>query len=216
MISRRAFVASAAATLFSTSALAALPVPAARALTFQIMRKGDRIGTHALQFQRSGDQLKIDIAVDMLVKFGPIPVFRYKHRTIEQWRAGLFSSLDSKTDNDGEAAFATVRREAEGLIVEGSKTGRYTAPANALASTHWNIAELAGPMINPENGKLLTPRVVDKGFETIRTAAGHATRATRYSWRDDGAIDLWYDNADIWTALVFHAEDGSVVNYELV
>jgi hypothetical protein len=215
MLTRRAFVVSAAASLIAAPALAALPVPATRALAFRIVRKGSEIGSHRLEFQTRGDALTVSIDVEMLVKFGPIPVFRYSHRNLEHWQGGQFVSMEAKTNNDGDAAFASVRRDAGGLVVDGSKSGRYIAPANALAATHWNVAELSGPMINPENGAMLKPTVADKGVETI-VAGGRPTKATRYSWRDDGAIDLWYDGEGVWTALAFHAKDGSTVNYERI
>jgi hypothetical protein len=44
------------------------------------MRHGAPIGTHVMTFHGDGDGLIVDIAVDVLVKFGPIPLVRYTHR----------------------------------------------------------------------------------------------------------------------------------------
>lgn len=214
MISRRIFIAAAASLALVRPAFATLPVPSSQALTFRIMRKGTRIGTHAVAFQQSGDRLTVNIDVEMLVKFGPIPVFRYSHKNVEKWQGGEFVSMDATADNDGTPAFATVRREVDGLLVEGSKVVRYTAPSKALAATHWNMAELSVPLINPENGKLLAPRISDQGIAPLTLADGRAIQAQHYTWREEEALDLWYDSDRTWAALTFQAKDGSVVAYE--
>jgi len=212
MFSRRNILAGAGA-LCCGPALA-LPEAPTRDLSFRVLRGGSVIGTHAVRFSATADALTVTVAVDLAVKFGPIRLFHYKHDTIERWKGGIFESLDSKTDHDGTAHFSTVRREASGLAVEGSKGPRYIAPANALPATHWNRAELSGAMINPENGALLTPRITDKGRTSVALASGATIPARQFDWRGQDNMDLWYDDKDAWAALSAAAEDGSRLVYE--
>lgn len=193
---------------------AALPVPVGNALSFQIMRKGSRIGTHALAFSRNGDDLMVTIDVKMAVYLGPIRMFHYTHHDVECWKSGSFVSLDAKTDYNGEAAWCTARRDGEKLIVQGSKAAQYTAPSNALAATHWNKAELQGPMINPENGEMLRPRISDGGSCSVALASGTKTAAHQYVWRGKNALDLWYDGQGDWVALKAMTSGGEVLTYE--
>ncbi|QQS12272.1 MAG: hypothetical protein IPK81_22700 [Rhodospirillales bacterium] len=151
-------------------------VPPSRRIAFDVVRRGSRIGAHTIDFRDEAGALVVDIALDIVVRAGPIAVFRYRHRATERWRDGAFLSLVSRTDDDGTAAFANVERRADGLLaVEGSKSGRVTAPAAALPATHWNYRQLSAPMINPQHGEVLTPAVLDRGEETL--ADGAARRA---------------------------------------
>jgi hypothetical protein len=178
------------------------------------MRKGDRIGTHTLNFTRSGDDLTVDIAVQMAVYLGPVRMFHYDHHNVERWKAGSFEGMEAKTDYNGEAAFCTMRREGDQFTVEGSKATRYTVSGTVLAATHWNKAELNGPMINPENGMTLHPAISDAGSGPVGTASGANVAAHRYSWRGRDSLDLWYDGQDEWVALKAITKSGEVLTYE--
>ncbi len=214
LLSRRHMLLTAGAVCCAGPALA-YTAPSTDAMSFRVMRNGSRIGTHNLRFRPLIDGLAVNVEVLLAVYFGPIRMFHYTHNTVERWRGGQFQSLDSKTDYDGEPAYATVRREAGGLVVEGSKTARYTAPADALPATHWNSAELAGPMINPENGELLKPRITDKGLCSVALASGANIAARQYDWRGGKTdLDLWYDQKGAWAALTAAASDGSQLVYE--
>lgn len=214
-MTRRELIGTAGAiSLLPTLARAELPVPADNTLSFRVMRKGSRIGTHTLTFSRNGDDLAIDIAVTMAVYLGPIRMFHYNHHNIEKWKGDTFVSMDAKTDYDGDPAWCTVRRDNTGLVVEGSKAARYVAPLNALAATHWNKAELQGPMINPENGTALHPAISDVGARSVTLASGASEPAHQYAWRGKDSLDLWYDTKGDWTALKAVTPSGEVITYE--
>lgn len=217
MLTRRTLLCAGSASalaLISAPAFATLPVPSGNTLSFRIMRKGARIGTHTLNFAGKDDDLAVEIAVDMAVYLGPIRMFHYKHRTTERWKGGAFTSLDSKTDYDGTPAFCTVRRDGGQLVIDGSKSGKHTAPGTVLAATHWNKAELTGPMINPENGMMLHPRISDAGTDTVALASGAIVAAQQFAWRGKDSLDLWYDKNADWVALKAVTASGEVLTYE--
>lgn len=99
-ITRRLLLAG-AATAIGSSAYAGLPVPSDNKLAFRLMRHGTPIGTHTMNFHRDGDALTVDIAVDVLVKFGPIPFVRYTHRNQETWRHDRLLGFVSQTYRNG-------------------------------------------------------------------------------------------------------------------
>ena len=84
-------------------------------------------------------------------------------RTTEHWQDGNLVSATSKANNDGKPESMTAKLQGDALAVQGSKSGHYTAPPGAILATHWNRAELKGPMINPENGELMTFTIAGQG-----------------------------------------------------
>ena len=85
-------------------------VPAAGHLAFRAERNGSAIGNHTLTFARQGEMLSVDIAVDYLVKFGPIPVFRYKLRARETWHGDVLAEIVATTNDDGQVDFMRASR----------------------------------------------------------------------------------------------------------
>jgi hypothetical protein len=66
-----------------------LPVGAAGPLStlqFLVSRDGAGIGQHDIKFSRRGDDLVVDIAVDIEVKFLFSTIFQFAHKTREIWR----------------------------------------------------------------------------------------------------------------------------------
>lgn len=213
MISRRACVAAPLAAMVAKPAMAAiLPVPASGRIAFRMLRKGDVIGSHVLDFTQTPDTLVVTVAIDILVKLGPVPVYRYKHRATETWRRGVFSAIESVTDRDGTGHRMQAELTPSGLVVEGSQTPRYTAPANTYATTYWNKAMLQRNVINSEDGRLFDVIPITLDEEVVPVATG-TLRARHYKLDGDLLLDLWYDSAEQWAHLVF-TKDGSTVTYE--
>jgi Family of unknown function (DUF6134) len=211
LITRRAVL------LGLVAATSAAPgIPADNRLAFRVSRNAKPVGTHVLTFTRRPDGFDIRTAVDIAVRFGPIPLYRYTLRGLEQWRDNQLVKLEATTDDDGTADFARVTRDADGLLVEGSAGPRYMAPANALPGTHWNLAELNGPWINPQNGKLLRPTVERLGRDVVQLGNGRKVEASQFMVAGDVRMALWYDANGDWTALRAPGKDGSTISYELI
>jgi hypothetical protein len=217
MIGRRAVLCAAVASaLVAGRARADLPVPRDDRLTFRVLRGDSPIGTHTLRFAPTGDTLDVLIEVDLQVKFGPITLFRYALRATERWRNGQVETAEATTNDDGTHDFMRAARDAQGLRVEGSKAPRYLAPSGAMPSSHWNKAELDGPWINPQDGRLLHPSVARVGVDKVPLADGAQVSATQYALSGDVQMKLWYDTTPCWIALHFTAHDGSLIRYERV
>jgi hypothetical protein len=222
MIGRRALLASmsvvaarrAAAMGSEAPGLASLPIPETRSIAFQLMRHGDAIGTHTLNFQVTGDTLTVDIAVDVLFTFGPIPLVRYSHHAVETWQGSRLAALTGHTNRNGTDMYMSAHRVAEGLWVEGSGTHPYVAPEDALPTTYWNSRMLRGPMIGTQDGGLVHPKVTPKGVQPVKLVSGAERPATCYSLTGDLDLDLWYDAESRWMSMRFSVADGSTISYE--
>lgn len=192
---------------------AALPVPPGNRLAFDVTRKGARLGTHVLGFEPAGDALTVRIAVDLVYKLGFITLFHYTHRAVEHWEGGQVVSVQTTTDDNGDRNQVTAHREAAGLVVQGTKAPRYVAPADALPATHWNKAQLDGPWINTQDGRLMHPRITPAGAAAIPTASGATLRASRFTVSGDVQMETFYDNRPTWAGLAFTGKDGSEIRY---
>jgi hypothetical protein len=189
---------------------AAASVP--RDLSFAVIRGGREIGRHSLAFSAAGDGFDVRITVDIAVKLLGITVFRYSLRGTESWRGGEVSLLEAVTDDNGTPHRMRAERRDGALQITGSGTAPYTAPANALPATHWNLAEVEGaPWINPQDGKLLRPRAVARGETALPGGGGFAEQ---YDISGDATLSLWYGTGKRWVALSFTAKDGSIVRYQ--
>ena len=206
-----ALVPAMAAFFATRSACAAEPtgIPADGAIDFQVFRNDSEIGSHRVRFTRDGDRLTVQTEADFKVGFGFIVVFRYTYRATETWQNGVLQTLSAKTDNNGTKGTCDSHRDGDSMVVDGSVSGHYIAPPGAIAATHWNKAELAAPMINPENGELMWFSTRDAGRETL---AGGVT-AEHFGLTGYATMDLWYDDAGLWRHLKAVAKDGSIIDY---
>lgn len=214
MIARRDLLRACAATPLAAAAPYLPNCAANDRLAFRILRHDSVIGSHVLQFAAQEDGVDIHIAVDIAVSFGPITLYRYSLRGLEQWRGGSVSHVAATADNNGKKASMGCDRDQSGLWAWGTKVSRYLTPPGALPASHWNMAELDGPWINFEDGKLLHPVVSARGVEPVSLADGRKVPARHFVMSGDVKMELWYDDARRWTALNFTADDGSIIRYE--
>lgn len=186
------------------------PTPPGDRLSFTVWRKGSRIGTHEVGFTRSGDDLTVHSHAHFRIGLGPIVMFNYLYQVTEQWRGGVLDGISATTNNNGRHDSCEATRRDEALVVTGSKSGVFTAPPASIAGTHWNRAELAAPIINPENGELMhftvTPRPPDP-------PPGGGAPATHEALTGFATLDLWYDSHATWVGLRAVAKDHSIIEY---
>jgi hypothetical protein len=214
MIRRRDLMLGGVALVGGRTAFAAIPIPRGNKLAFRLMRHGSAIGTHTLAFRTSGDTLEVEIAVEVLVKFGPIPFVRYNHHNRETWQGERLVGLNSRTDRNGKKLQMHAGWTSAGLAVEGSGTKPYIAPPNAFGSTYWHPRTLYGPLIGTQDGELMRPVVTQLGPEPVRLASGEQTPVKRCVLTGGIDAELWYDTTDTWAGMRFTVDDGSVVSYE--
>lgn len=216
MIRRRSLVAGAALSLLARPAFAILPVPRGNYLRFRIIREGQDIGLHALDFSPEPQRLLIQIAIDIHLALGPTPIFAYRQRAIETWLQDQFVGFHSRTEVNGRRLDAWVRRSGQGLAVDGNTVARYIAPETALPTTYWNRQLLDAAMIDSQSGRLLHPKVTYAGSDQIRLSPSETVAASHYVLSGDLRIELWYDPDDIWLGLAFHGSDGSLITYRRI
>ena len=216
ILDRRRFLGVACASLYAPDPAAAnIPAAEGGRLAFSVRREGSEIGAHVVTFAREGDVRTIEVSIDLVVKLGPVPVFRYQHRATEIWNSSTFGSVDARTNDDGKRLIVKAQRLANTVTVESSDNGNYEAPANALPSTHWNRRMLDGPFFNTQTGDLLINAVKPLSAATIESASGRKINVRRFEINGPITLETWYDDQQRWAGLQFKARDGSQIIYKL-
>jgi len=210
-IGRRALVGGVAASLAARPALAVMPP--GRRLAFQVVRKGSTIGTHVVTFEPRGNDLTVQVAVDIAVRFAGLTLYRYTLRATETWQGGVQMAVVSEAMDDGDRKLMRATRRDGRLVVEGSHGPTYTAPEKSISASHWNAAELEAPMIDLQDGELLDFRVNRRGLVNLPKPGGQV-EAEHFALSGPAELDLWYDRQGVWIRLRTVARDKSVVEYE--
>lgn len=201
--------ASLAAALLAAMPTAAGPIPESNRIEFQVLRDGSPIGTHTLEFSRDGTRVTVRIAIDLLVRFLGIPVYRYTHRNTEVWEGDRLVSIEASTDRNGTPLSVRGQAGNGGIALETTQGGRFVAPADIVTTSYWHSRFLLGRKLDTQGGKLLDVTVTPKGEERL---AGDLP-ARRWHIAGDLKLDIWYDLSGSWAGLRFAAEDGSTITY---
>lgn len=209
-LNRRAILGGAGLALAPAYALAEPPPHAD--VHFEVLRNGRQIGAHSVSFRGDDQELVADIAAEMLIKLGPIPLFNYRHRATEIWRAGRFISLEARSVTNGKVEHLSAERTAGGLAISTGPGRTIRAAAEACPLTHWNAVSLEAPLFSPQTGVPFHVSVA-RGTEAIGLPDGRTVIATRYQLHGDVDIADFYDPAGTWIALRGKATDGSSIAY---
>jgi hypothetical protein len=179
-----------------------LAMAAPRALTFAVFRNGAHIGEQHMSFAGDGASVTATTDVAMLVKIGPVPVFRYHHQAVEKRSNGAFASLETSTVTNGKNEHVVAEKTGAGISVE-CPSGKTMLAADANPMTHWNPQIFSGPLFHPQTGKMLK-------VKTARLAPGHVTI------RGEVDMDDFYDDAGTWLSAKAKADDGSAIEYRRI
>jgi hypothetical protein len=199
----------------SSLSLTALALPARaaaqpRALSFEVLRNGRKIGEQAMTFG-DGDGLTVKTQTDMAVALGPISVFRYRFEATERWRDGRFASLQSRTDSNGKMLQASAQREGGAVHIQPASGPPIEAAEATIPFTHWNRKIAGAPLFNPQDGKLLKERGSAGGTRMVSLADGSLRQAEGVVFKGEAYVEDWYDEDMVWTALDSRLKDGTSI-----
>ena len=173
---------------------------------FTVLRDGSPFGTHQVSFRQEGEDLHVEIAIDLEVSLAFITLFRYEHRNHEIWREGRLVSIEARTDDNGTAYSVSGRATEAGFEVDGSE-GRALLPAGILPTSYWHPKTVAqSQLLDTQRGRLIEVDVAPLGGELVR-----GTPLERFRVSGDLKLDLWYDADGEWNKLVFTARGSDVV-----
>lgn len=208
-IPRRALLAAAPAALAFPRSARALPTDTP--ILFTVLRGGAPIGRHRVAFAQSGATLAVEIEIDLEVRFATIPVYRYVHRSREEWDGRRFIGLDARTDDNGTRTEVRVRKAAGGLAVAGSG-GEFIAPPETKPTSYWHEDMTRRTrLLDTQAGTLIDVRARQSGTERA-SIAGREVEMRVYEVTGDLTSRLGYTQSGEWVDLEFKAR-GSTIRY---
>jgi Family of unknown function (DUF6134) len=188
--------------------LAAFPQPGK--LTYAVMRDGNKIGSQVVEFQRNGDQLLVLTSVRIEVSLLGITIYRFVHRSEEEWKGGELARLTSNTDDDGDSRVVDLR------LVDGKLKGSYNGqakefPLGMIPATFWHPDSMKQTkLLDQVKARNRQITVKDLGTETI-TVKGKKIEARHYSVSGQIKRDVWYGPDGRLEKLEFDGKDGSEI-----
>lgn len=195
-------------------AASALPASAAapRAVAFDVLRKGEPIGTHAVAFREEGGRLEVEVAIKLEVKLLFVTVFRYDHVNHETWEGGHLVRIVTHTDDDGDVHSVRGESSSGGFRLTAPPPG-YLAPADVMPTSWWNVETVRrAELLNSQKGELMRVKILRGPEETVVTAAGEIP-ARRYQVTGDADLELWYDRDERLAKIRFRGGDGTPIEY---
>jgi hypothetical protein len=188
--------------------LAAFPQPGK--LTYAVIRDGDKIGSQIVEFQRNGDQLLVLTSVKIEVTLLGITIYRFVHRSEEEWKGGELARLTSNTDDDGDKRVIDLR------LVDGKLKGDYNGqakefPAGMIPASFWHPDSMKQTkLLDQVKARNRQITVKDLGTETI-TAQGKKIEARHFSVSGQIKREIWYGPDGRLEKLEFEGKDGSEI-----
>jgi hypothetical protein len=190
--------------------LAALP--SSGRFEYDVIREGDRIGTHSVMFRREGGNLAIETRTDITVRVLGITLYRFYYKAEESWVDGRLSSLSSGTDNDGE--ILTVALARAGGRIRGTCNGiLLDLPTDLLPISVWHPDFIRRSIILDQYRCVERKvRATDHGTEPV-SAGLQNVRARHYTLAGELQRDVWYGPDGQAVGVVFPANDGSEIAF---
>jgi len=182
---------------------------------FSVIYKGDRIGSHTVEYASASGETQVNTEIELLVKVASFTMFEFKHRSEETWRDGRLMALKSNTVEDGDTLRVEGAVTPDGFRVE-SGGGPFIAPAATLTSNSlWTPAVLEqATIVDAQHGGVIGVSARRQPDEVIEVA-GRRIHASRYSFITPYlAGGIWYDLDGVWVRGEFE-RDGSKILYQL-
>jgi len=204
-----------ALVLFASPALASAVLAstdgAVRRYDFEVFRNGSPIGRHVATVTELSGETRVKVEIDLAVTFGPITLYRYRHRANEQWREGRLVFLAAETDDDGTKR--SLKAEAEdGRIVLRGAEGRQTAPADAVPSSYWNPAlRRATRWIETNWGEAVPVSVTPRAPVKVAWRGREVEAVPHHIKSERADLTVLYTPEGEWVGLTFDLWGGSFV-----
>jgi len=178
-------------------------------IAFDILLRGSPVGSHTIDFSQAGDDLQVDVAIEIDVRFAFVTLYRYRHSNREIWRDGRLVSLKTETDDDGTAHQVTAAASEAGLTIDTGKS-RVLAPVDCIPTSYWHPDTVdRTELLDTQHGELINVMTKSVGEEAVRTDAGTKV-GNRFVMTGDLQLDIWYSPNGELLGLAFDTSGGRI------
>ncbi len=182
------------------------------AMVFDVLRDGDKIGEHRVDFEHLDGTLKVSVETEMKVSFAFVTLFRYEHKRVERWHDGQLESLAGMTNDDGEEFEVSIVRK-EGFYSRTVNGAEEEIREPLSVDSLWSKERLAaGKLFSVASGKSYRVRSNLLGWETIE-ARGAAVEAEHYKLSGEVERDLWYGASGELLKVRYEGAEGETFEY---
>ncbi|MGE0119699.1 MAG: DUF6134 family protein [Dongiaceae bacterium] len=187
-------------------------LPSTGRVDYEVIRKGEKIGTHSVVFRHDGRDLEVATWTDIAVKLLGVTLYRFRYQAEESWIDGQLTRLTSRTDNDGEPL--TVNLAKTGDRIRGTCNGiPLDLPADTIPISVWHPDFIRQSVILDQyKCAAQKVRTADQGTEFI-PAGPKSVKARHYALSGDVRRDVWYGPDGQTLQVLFPAKDGSKIAF---
>lgn len=218
--SRRAVLAGlagagAALAMPASRARAQRVFPAAGRVDFLGRRQGVVAGTYRFRFAQQPGRFIVRTDIDLDVRSGAAPLWRYVHHAEEVWRDGWLDAVVADTDDDGRRF--KVRAERQAGIFTGTVNGAAFTVAGYIvpASLWYRDTPDSEALFDTVDGRVKVVRSTLLGSENV--PAGKTAVSSRHYAITGGIVrDVWYDTECGLVRLALPGRDGVPIVFERV
>jgi hypothetical protein len=192
---------------------AAVPVLPDRPIRFDVIRMGEVIGFHNVDFNGSADRFSVLTEIDIRVSLAGLTLFDFQNRCRERWQNGRLVEIDSRT-HEGDSDFVLTGKAVDGGFAVSGRKNSVVAPADIMAATYWSPVQFTRKqVIETKRGRLRDQSVLSKTRAPL-SIGGRTVEVNRLTVT--GSIDgqIFYDDNARWVGAVF-ARQASDITYRL-
>lgn len=183
------------------------------ALVFDVYRKGAKIGQHVTTFTRTGEDLRVDVRMNLAVDVLFITAYKFDYEATEIWRDGQLIAASSTVNDNGKIAKTAARLEDGVFKVDGPR-GAFLASDWVFPTNHWHRGQAnSGTLLNTLNGRLVRVDVAHRGIDAVATAQGSVDAEHLEYTGQLRDTEVWYDADNRWVKMRFKAKDGSYIEH---
>jgi hypothetical protein len=175
---------------------------------FNALLDGKPIGYHHFRLVETDGKRELTSEARFKVKLLLVTVYTYVHDDKELYQGDCLTSIDARTDDNGDKLMVKGSQDAKGFAVTDGKKPQ-TLPACIMTFAYWNPHMLEGKqLLNSQTGRYDTVKIEKVGEESI-LASGKQQSAIKYLLTGDKLkIELWYSKDMQWLGLQSTAEGG--------
>ncbi len=184
--------------------------PPAGTFDYRILRDGEDIGRHTVEFGRAGGILTVRTLMDATLELLSVPVFRFKHEAEEKWVDERLVSLSSRTDDDGTDRTVELQVEGDRLrVVYNGEAREYDGPM--LPASLWHPATVRQTVLfDAVKGRPRRVTVAERGRDSVEIGSARVA-ADHFSITGELAREVWYGLDEQIVQVTFQAKDKSLI-----